>query len=167
MTIHDLNALTTLTAADELPVWDAEASGEPTKKITASNLAASVKSLASLPNTTEMNTAIQQGMATSVINNALLNAGANVTALNARRSGNVAFVSFALNSGTTNNTTLLTFDSTITPAYIDGIYALYNGSGVQITTGSVWIERDNRGVAKYYGSTTGQVLYCTMTYLIN
>lgn len=64
MTIDELNALTTLTAADEVPVWDSEESGEPTKKITASNLAASVKSLASLPNTTEMNTAIQQSTAT-------------------------------------------------------------------------------------------------------
>lgn len=167
MTIHELNALTALTSTDELPVWDAEASGEPTKKITASNLSSSVKSLAGLQSATEVNTAVQQGIATSVINNALLNAGTNVTALNARRSGNVAFVSFALNSGTTNNTTLLTFDSSITPTYIDGIYALYNGSGVQITTGSVWIERDNRGVARYYGSTTTQTLYCMMTFLIN
>lgn len=63
MTIDELNALTTLTAADEVPVWDSEESGEPTKKITASNLAASVKSLASLPNTTEMNAAIAQSTA--------------------------------------------------------------------------------------------------------
>lgn len=67
MTIDELNALTTLTAADEVPVWDSEESGEPTKKITASNLAASVKSLASLPNTTEMNTAIQQSTANIAI----------------------------------------------------------------------------------------------------
>lgn len=67
MTIDELNALTTLTAADEVPVWDSEESGEPTKKITASNLAASVKSLASLPNTTEMNNAIAQSTAPSVI----------------------------------------------------------------------------------------------------
>lgn len=64
MTIDELNALTTLTAADEVPVWDSEESGEPTKKITASNLAASVKSLASLPSTTEMNAAIAQSTAT-------------------------------------------------------------------------------------------------------
>lgn len=48
MTIDELNAITTLTAADEVPVWDSEESGEPTKKITASNLAASVKSLGNL-----------------------------------------------------------------------------------------------------------------------
>lgn len=63
MTIDELNALTTLTAEDEVPVWDIEESGEPTKKITASNLAASVKSLASLPNTTEMDDAIAQSTA--------------------------------------------------------------------------------------------------------
>ena len=62
-TIDGLNAVTSLTANDKVPVWDAEASGEPTKKITAQNMAASVKSLASLPNTTEMNTAIAQSTA--------------------------------------------------------------------------------------------------------
>lgn len=48
MTIHELLALTGLTANDEIPVWDAEASGEPTKKITAQNFAAAIKTLASL-----------------------------------------------------------------------------------------------------------------------
>ena len=48
MTIHELLALTGLTGSDEIPVWDAEASGEPTKKITAQNLAAAIKALASL-----------------------------------------------------------------------------------------------------------------------
>ena len=62
-TIDGLNTVTSLTTNDEVPVWDAEASGEPTKKITAQNMAASVKSLADLPNTTEMNTAIQQSTA--------------------------------------------------------------------------------------------------------
>lgn len=57
-TIDSLNAVTSLTAQDEVPVWDAEASGEPTKKITAQNMAASVKTLGSLVNTTEMNNAL-------------------------------------------------------------------------------------------------------------
>ena len=48
MTIHELLALTGLTGSDEIPVWDAEASGEPTKKITAQNFAAAIKTLASL-----------------------------------------------------------------------------------------------------------------------
>jgi hypothetical protein len=57
-TIDGLNSVTSLTAQDKVPVWDAEASNEPTKKITAQNMANSVKSLASLPNTSEMNAAI-------------------------------------------------------------------------------------------------------------
>lgn len=48
MTIHELLALTGLTESDEIPVWDAEASSEPTKKITAQNFASSIKTLASL-----------------------------------------------------------------------------------------------------------------------
>lgn len=48
MTIHELLALTGLTANDEIPVWDEDASGEPTKKITAQDLAAAIKTLASL-----------------------------------------------------------------------------------------------------------------------
>jgi len=63
-TIDDLNTVTSLTAQDKVPVWDAEASNEPTKKITAQNMANSMKSLANLPNTTEMNAAIEQSTAT-------------------------------------------------------------------------------------------------------
>lgn len=44
-TIDGLNVVTSLTANDEVPLWDAEATGEPTKKITAQNLANSVKGL--------------------------------------------------------------------------------------------------------------------------
>lgn len=57
-TIDGLNSVTSLTSQDKVPVWDAEASGEPTKKITAQNMAASVKTLGSLVNTTEMNNAL-------------------------------------------------------------------------------------------------------------
>ena len=64
MTINGLNPLSALTADDKIPVWDTGASGEPTKEITAQNMANSVKSLAGLPNTTEMNEAIAQSMAT-------------------------------------------------------------------------------------------------------
>ena len=48
MTIDELLAATGLTANDEIPIWDAESTGEPTKKITAQNLAAAVATLASL-----------------------------------------------------------------------------------------------------------------------
>lgn len=48
MTIDELLAITGLTASDEIPVWDAEATEEPTKKITAANLAAAMVALANL-----------------------------------------------------------------------------------------------------------------------
>jgi hypothetical protein len=48
MTIDELLAITGLTASDEIPVWDAEATGEPTKKITAANLASSVAAIGGL-----------------------------------------------------------------------------------------------------------------------
>jgi hypothetical protein len=63
MTINGLNTVSALTAQDQVPVWDNESSGEPTRKITAQNMANSVKTLGSLVNTTEMNNAIAQSTA--------------------------------------------------------------------------------------------------------
>ena len=55
MTINELLALNGLTANDEIPVWDAEAEpNEPTKKITGSNLASSIKTLGSLLGTSDV-----------------------------------------------------------------------------------------------------------------
>ncbi len=48
MTIDELLAAVDLSANDEIPIWDAEATGEPTKKITAVNLALAVTALAVL-----------------------------------------------------------------------------------------------------------------------
>ena len=48
MTIDEMLAITGLTASDEIPVWDAEVTGEPTKKITAANLASSVAAIGGL-----------------------------------------------------------------------------------------------------------------------
>ena len=48
MTIDELLAITGLTASDEIPVWDAEATGEPTKKISAANFASSVAAIGGL-----------------------------------------------------------------------------------------------------------------------
>ena len=48
MTIDELLAAVGLTANDEIPIWDAEATGEPTKKITAANLASSVAAIGGL-----------------------------------------------------------------------------------------------------------------------
>lgn len=49
-TIDNLNALAQAASGDELPIWDVSATGneEPTKKITLQNLAAAIKTLASL-----------------------------------------------------------------------------------------------------------------------
>jgi hypothetical protein len=54
MTIDELLAAAGLTANDEIPIWDAEATGEPTKKVTAQNFASAVKTLASLLGTGEI-----------------------------------------------------------------------------------------------------------------
>lgn len=48
MTIHELLQAAGLTANDEIPIWDADGTGEPTKKITAQQLAAAVVILANL-----------------------------------------------------------------------------------------------------------------------
>lgn len=48
MTIHDLLAAAGLSAGDEIPIWQVNSSGEPTRKITAQQLAAAVATLASL-----------------------------------------------------------------------------------------------------------------------
>ena len=45
MTIDELLAASALTVNDEIPIWDAEATGEPTKKITAANMAAAMAAL--------------------------------------------------------------------------------------------------------------------------
>ena len=48
MTIHELLQAAGLTANDEIPIWDVEATGEPTKKVTAQQLATAVVALANL-----------------------------------------------------------------------------------------------------------------------
>lgn len=91
MTIDGLNALTTLTAGDELPVWDVEASGEPTKKITASNLAASVKSLGSLIGTGDLDSTPTSGSNKAVTSGGVYTAIQQSTAYTevGTRNGNV------------------------------------------------------------------------------
>ena len=61
-TIDGLNSVTSLTAQDEVPVWDKEATGEPTKKITAQNMANSVKSLADLKDTADVNALVSTAL---------------------------------------------------------------------------------------------------------
>lgn len=67
MTINELLALAGMTASDEIPVWDAEgqANGR-TKKITAENLAASIKTIASLIASTELDASPTEGSTNAV-----------------------------------------------------------------------------------------------------
>ena len=82
MTIDGLNPLTTLTAGDELPVWDAEASAEePTKKITAQNMANSVKTLANLQGSLTFDTTPTTGSTNPVTSGGVADAIAQSTAL--------------------------------------------------------------------------------------
>lgn len=54
-TIDQLNAATAITANDEVAIYDAEAgAAEPTKKVTGSNLASSIKTLGSLLGTSDV-----------------------------------------------------------------------------------------------------------------
>lgn len=79
MTIEELLAATGLTANDLVPIYDAEAAQnvEPTQKVTATQLAAAIKVLASLVNTTEMNAAIAQS--TAKYEQVTLTAGSGIT----------------------------------------------------------------------------------------
>lgn len=171
-TIDDLNALTTLTATDEVPVWDSEESGEPTKKITAQQLAEAVKTLANLqgnltwdttPTTGSTNPVTSGGIKTAIasalqrsnitsqitVNNSHVRMGT----ANAFLIGGLGILSFSLdiNSSLANNTILLTFDSALN---IQGLYvmgALFNSTSALATTASVWFERVNGAtVVKYY-----------------
>lgn len=68
-TIDGLNAVTSLTTNDEVAVWDKEATGEPTKKITGQNLANSVKGLMpfdTTPTTGSTNLVTSGGIATAI-----------------------------------------------------------------------------------------------------
>lgn len=74
-TIDGLNVVSSLTAQDYVPVWDSEASGEPTKKIAGQNMANSVKTLANLqgqltfdstPTTGSNNPVTSGGIATAI-----------------------------------------------------------------------------------------------------
>ena len=97
MTIDSLNTVSSLTAQDEVPVWDKEASGEHTRKITAQNLTNSVKTLGSLVNTTEMNTAIAN-MATSLMKAAIA-AGTSCTIAFSSAGRRSAIISVVSSSG--------------------------------------------------------------------
>lgn len=75
MTINDLLTIAGLTANDELPAWDAEAAANGhSKKITAQSLANSVKTLASLIASADLDAAPTQGSAAAVQSGGVYNA---------------------------------------------------------------------------------------------
>lgn len=84
MTINELLALNNLTANDQIPVWDAEATGstEPTAKITAHNFANAVKSLASLIGTGDLDATPTQGSTKAVQSGGVFDAIQQSTAKN-------------------------------------------------------------------------------------
>lgn len=83
MTINELLAMNNLTANDQIPVWDAEATGstEPTAKITAQNFANAVKSLASLIGTGDLDAKPTQGSTKAVQSGGVFDAIKQSTAL--------------------------------------------------------------------------------------
>ena len=167
-TIDGLNAVTSLTAQYEVPVWDVEASGEPTKKITASNLASSVKSLASLPNTTEMNNAIQQSTASKV---GVVTMSTGTSNLTVRQSGKTVYV-----GGWVSNATI-TANAEVKIADISGVslpsdvvrtfcnvgsnaYSVGTVSYISLgTSGGLYVNSSNGG--------TGKAIYFDICYVAN
>lgn len=182
MTINELNALTALTAGDELPVWDAEASGEPTKKITAQNMANSVKTLANLQGTLTFDTTPTTGSTNPVTSGGIKTAIANsqsVVAVGdlitnrstyfdyqfAKKSGKLVIISFLVKNGTPYGTTLFRIDNSILPTQNIYITPLFYSNGQLNTSGSVWIEYDKLYQATYYGTTATAGSYATLIYI--
>ena len=183
MTIDGLNALTALTAGDELPVWDVEASGEePTKKITAQNMANSVKTLSNLQGTLTFDTTPTTGSTNPVTSGGIKTAIANsqsVVAVGdlitnrstyfdyqfAKKSGKLVIISFLVKTGTPNGTTLFRIDNSILPTQSNYITPLFYGNGQLNTSGSVWIEYNNLSQVRYYGATATAGAYATLIYM--
>ena len=102
MTIHELLQAAGLTANDEIPIWDADGTGEPTKKITAQQLAAAVVTLANL--VTSVNNQ------TGAVSITPANIGAmpvNPASIELTRSSGGAFIDFHYNGSTSDNTVRL------------------------------------------------------------
>lgn len=176
MTINGLNPLSALTADDKIPVWDTGASGEPTKEITAQNMANSVKSLAGLPNTTEMNTAIAQSTAVETISQSDYITLADDIQIErwdgVKKSGKIIQASFAVSKsdgttfgeykviGTINNPycPLVRFVEPVSIAISSSAAVKANGN-MAVTLGGA--------IAIYATGSNSNVVYVSMTYMIN
>lgn len=73
MTINQLLAIAGLTADDEIPVWDNPGS-TPDAKITAANLASSIKTLASLIATSDLDTEVTEDSTNAIQSRAVYDA---------------------------------------------------------------------------------------------
>ena len=170
MTINGLNPLSALTADDKIPVWDTGASGEPTKEITAQNMANSLKSLASLPNTTEMNAAIAQSTARSVY--------ASSDVFNAQSGGTIK-ANYSFSTKMANvcylqlNVTAASSGSLVTVAelksgfipYSKNIYTLAIDENDN-STREVNINANN-GQIGIYGAVSGHTYNISVTYIVS
>lgn len=186
MTINGLNALTTLTAGDELPVWDVEASAEePTKKITAQNMAASVKSLGSLIGTGDLDstptqgsnkavtsggtyTAIQQSTASKVGVVTMTTGTSNITV---RQSGNTVYIGGWVNNATlTANTNVKIADISGVSLPPDGVRAFCNVGANAYSVGTLSYITLNTSGELYVTSSnggTGKAIYFDLCYVAN
>lgn len=166
-TIDGLNSVTSLTAQDEVPVWDSEESGEPTKKITASNLAASVKSLASLPNTSEMEAAIAQSTAsdwrslTSYLSS--IQSGANATITYAGKMRTITFQ--GVSRVNAENDILMTLPQEHRPLVQTNNYFSGNIGGTSVV---IAINGSTGNVVLYTlnGATSTARIYFSATYMV-
>lgn len=94
----------------------------------------------------------------------LSSVNSHVESLEARLFGNVVTISFSMTSGVANNTNLMDITRLESIAN-DYIIPVANSAGMILTSGSVWIERTNRKKITYYGSTTTERQYCSITYI--
>lgn len=86
----------------------------------------------------------------------------------ANKTGKVAVVSFRIKASCPNNTTLVTMSDSAKASYNDVVSPFFGSNGSIQSQGSAWIERSNRSVITYYGSsnmTSGA--YATVTYIIS
>ena len=85
----------------------------------------------------------------------------------ANKTGKVAVLSFRIKASCPNNTTLVTMSNSVKPSYNDVVSPFFSSNGSIQTQGSAWIERNNRSVITYYGSSNmASGSYSTITYII-
>lgn len=160
MTIHELLQAAGLTANDEIPIWDVDGTGEPTKKVTAQQLATAVVTLANLVSGVKGNS-----------EGSYRNGNVNLTPANIG-----AAVSATLTNQDLNDVTAPGFYSagggnTITnkPSAVDsfGMVVVHSASGAYYTQtvytsgGTVWRRINSNGTWSNWQEEIGQVVIVT------